>query len=134
MRIVLKANNLPRIRAGITDGLSRVVRKAAQDIVAHAQTEMAKPKSGRVYRRGRRVHVASAPGEAPAIDNGALVNSFRVMQEVPTRAIVGVTAEHGVFTEEGTSRMQPRPYMRPAAESVWPEFERAVREVVRRAR
>lgn len=134
MRVVLKANNLPRIRAGITDGLSRVVRKAAQDIVAHAQAEMAKPKSGRVYRRGGRVHVASAPGEAPAIDTGALVNSFRVMQEGPTRAIVGVTAEHGVFTEEGTSRMQPRPYMRPAAEAVWPEFERAVREVVRRAR
>jgi len=134
MRIVLKVNNLPRIRAEITDGLSRVVRKAALDIVAHAQTEMARPKSGRIYWRGGYAHFASAPGEAPAIDTGALVNSFRVVQETPRRAIVGVAAEHGVYTEEGTSRMEPRPYLRPAAEAVWPEFERAVREVVRRAR
>jgi hypothetical protein len=39
---------------------------------------LAPPRTGKRYRRGgNAIHVASAPGEPPAIDSGNLVNSFQ---------------------------------------------------------
>lgn len=68
------------------------------------------------FTTGYKVHRASAPGEAPAIDTGHLVNSFRVRMKDRTTAIVEVRAEQAAALEFGTGRIAARPYLRPALE------------------
>jgi hypothetical protein len=78
-------------RSRVDRAASELVRKTALAIEADVKRDMASEKHGRVYghaatrdSRGRYVkrgtvveHVASAPGEAPAIDTGLLVNSVQ---------------------------------------------------------
>lgn len=71
---------------------------------------------GRTYKRGRRVHVASAPGEPPATDTGLLRNSVQAGRRMrrTARAVigeVGIGAEYALFLEKGTRRMKPRPFI-----------------------
>lgn len=62
-------------------------------------------KSGEEYRRGKKKHQASAPGEYPAVDRGALLTSifYDIREsdwEVELGNIVGA-APYGKFLEEG---------------------------------
>lgn len=90
-----------------------------------------KLKALRKFRAGKRktaprVHRASAPGEAPAIDTGALRKG--VTREVGKDADgsfieIGVSNESGraeiaSHLELGTRRMDPRPSWRPALEQL----------------
>jgi len=80
-------------------------------------------KGGQTYRRGRstagaarkRVHVASAPGEAPASDTGRLVNAIEVRpaRRRPRAAVVANTS-YAAFLERGTRHIEPRPFLNPA--------------------
>lgn len=97
-------------------------------------------KTGRVYKRGKRgrVHVASAPGEAPATDTGRLVNSVgtkalgngRVVQvKAGGSSSVGYAAD----LEFGTDKMAPRPFMRPALKKATPEIEKVMGKSLKEA-
>ena len=63
-------------------------------------------------------HQASAPGETPAVDTGVLVNSVNTelvsSSQTEAWAQVGTGVEYAEPLEFGTSRMKPRPFMRPA--------------------
>lgn len=131
MGVVVKLNKLPTMAARLRVGAGEIVAKVADDIRAQAQSDMAAPKSGRVYRRGRgRMHVASAPGEAPAVDRGTLINSLRSMRVSDTRAVVAATAEHAVYMEFGTRHIAPRPFLEPAARKVAEQLPRRVSALV----
>ena len=95
------------------------------------KVSMGAEKHGRRYGE----HVASAPGEAPAIDMGALVNSIQT-------ELVSATAERAevqVFTnmkyapplEYGTAHIEARPFMRPAADENEDEIGEAARMVLK---
>ncbi len=113
--------------------LGTVVRRAALGVQSRAREAMAEPKHGRVYRRGRgRVHRASAPGEAPAIDTGALANSIQVDVVGETEAVVYTNQKYAAPAEFGTARMAPRPFMKPAADAERGDFERAARAVLKK--
>lgn len=116
-RIIIRYNGFGRIAKRLPEAVGRIVRRTAHDVRLYAIMAMAGIKSGRVYRRGKRVHhVASAPGEAPAVDTGKLRGSVFVERQSQTSAIVGVGAEYGAYLESGTRRIAPRPFMRPSAE------------------
>lgn len=86
--------------------------------VSLAQRSILKgPKTGRIYKLGRRVHQASAPGEPPANDTGRLVSSLRaeISTEALTASLIAGT-QYAIYLEFGTRRMEPRPFLRPAAE------------------
>jgi len=73
-------------------------------------------KTGHPYRRGNKIHIASAPGEAPAVDYGELLRS--IMFDVRHMEVeVGneAGAPYGVFLEKGTEHIEPRPWLEPAA-------------------
>ena len=110
------------------DGLE----EGARIVESYAKTEMASGKSGETYTRGNgRTHQASAPGEAPAIDYGNLVNSVQISEVTPERAIIGTGVEYAEHLEFGTSRMAPRPFLRPAVDEHEREIVAAIEDAVR---
>ncbi len=66
---------------------------------------------------GYKAHRASAPGEAPAIDTGALVNDFTISVHKPFVRKISTSQEQAGALEFGRldGRMKARPFMRPAA-------------------
>ena len=88
------------------------------------------PKTGRIYKRGKRgrTHQASAPGEPPANDTGRLASSLRaeVSTEALTASLIAGTT-YAIHLEYGTTKMAARPFMRPAAEKVAPKGVELIR-------
>lgn len=62
-------------------------------------------------------HVASLAGEAPNNDTGNLKNNIRETLPKPLEAHVTSSAGYAAALEFGTSRIEPRPYMRPARDN-----------------
>ena len=74
-------------------------------------------KTGRAYKKGSVTRIASAPGEAPANQTGALVGSLSARVEsqgTVTTGIASASTEYAAMLEFGTQKMAARPYMQPA--------------------
>ncbi len=67
----------------VGDFVSAALTKTVADCAADVKDAMAEPKSGHVYVRQGAAHQAAGPGEAPAIDTGAMVNEvgFRAAEK-----------------------------------------------------
>lgn len=116
-------NNFAAIARELPRAASRIVRETAAEMVTDIQAGMQGPHSGRVYGD----HVASAPGEMPAVDTGNLIGSLAIEGDSnSTQATVYVTPEYAVALEVGSPQngIEPRPFMAPAAERATPEFQR----------
>lgn len=70
---------------------------------------------------------ASAPGEPPAVDQGALRNSINWEQRDFGRVVVGTNSEYAEPLEFGTNKIAPRPFFRP----VLVEVRTAMGEVIK---
>lgn len=82
------AFDLEKAPAAVTAKAGRAIAKTAHDIEADAK--------------------AIVP-----VDTGFLKNS--ISSDIgELSAVIGPTADYGLYVEEGTSRMGPQPYMRPA--------------------
>lgn len=71
-------------------------------------------------------HVPSAPGEAPNADTHGLDRSIQAEPTGELTAIAAANAEYAAALEFGTSKMEPRPFMAPAAEKIRPTAKRLV--------
>lgn len=99
------------------------LRKIGDDLVTAIKDDMAGPKSGKVYRRRGRIHRASAPGESPAIDSRALVDSIsQPRAQSPFRVVFEIGARHAELLEGTESRPGKRPFVRRAIAEVESEF------------
>lgn len=114
--------------------IGRAVQAQALDVRSDIQRRIQRgPKTGATYTRGGITHRASAPGEAPATDTGALVSSIQY------RAVDALTAEiesrlaYASMLEFGTVHMDPRPSWTPAVEAKRADFTRRVVEAIERA-
>ena len=104
---------------------SQTIRKVALSIESDMKLLMRLPKTGRAYKRGKggtRTHIASAPGEAPAVDTGNLIGSIDTFHPSETLSEVRIPPEYALYLEKGTSRMKPRPFVRPAIDGVLQRF------------
>jgi HK97 gp10 family phage protein len=126
-------NNVPQVTAKLQREAKALVVRTAARIETTAKLSFVEPKTGREYRRGNKTHIASAPGESPAVDTGQLTNSVQWEQTADASAVVGSNVEHGLHTEFGTSRMEPRPWLGPAFEEAAESFEKGVKELLKRA-
>lgn len=116
----------------VESALARLEKKAAREVARHAlglQAEwrevLSQKGSGRVYGG----HQASAPGEAPAVDTGALRNAVQVAQMDPLTYVVGIAGkvkhptsgtELGIIAitlERGGRKLAPRPHARVALDN-----------------
>jgi hypothetical protein len=121
------------------------VSKAVVATALEALTDVRKaiqgpPKTGREYPRGANgdnIHRASAPGEAPATDTGALVNSIYITEIDALTYAIGSRLEYAFVLEfgwgpdkEGTKR----PSWIPAAARAQPRLEKRLRRIIAKAR
>lgn len=83
------------------------------------------PKTGKRYKRGKRWHIASSEGNAPAVDTGQLLRSI-VMDVRIDEVEVGVRggAPYAIFLED--PEILNRPFLTPAIEEEVPEIERKI--------
>lgn len=112
------------LQRGIHKDVGGLIKDIAFSIEAEMKRLMTLPKHGREYRRGSRTHTASAPGEAPAVDTGFLINSIRTHIKSDTEAVIEIPAEYAEGLEFGTSRIAERPFVRPAITGVLKRFGR----------
>ena len=69
-------------------------------------------------------HVPSNPGEPPNRDTGVLQANLKAELVAPLEAQVTSEAPYAAALEFGTSRMEARPYLRPARDKKAPEIQR----------
>ncbi len=112
--LIKVANEIPeQITKRLTLGAISI-RNTIIDLMTHT------PKTGRIYKKGKggRFHIASSPGNAPAVDSGALRGSliFDVRNlEVEVGSIIGnKKGNYPLYLEEGTKKMEARPWLAPA--------------------
>lgn len=122
--VTITYNRFPQIAAKLPREAHDIVQETVLDIEGRVKAEMAGPKSGRMYGG----HQASAPGEAPAVDTGALISSVQTDVQ-GTEGSVFTNMESAPYLEYGTSQMAPRPFFTPAAEAARPDFERKMRNL-----
>ena len=96
----------------------RVLYVGADMIRAEAHRSIS---AGSVSGKG---HVPSQPGEPPNRDTGVLQANLKAELVSPLEAQVTSEAPYAAALEFGTSRMEARPYLRPARDAKAPEIQR----------
>lgn len=84
---------------------ARFIRTAAQKIRMRMREKMHEPKSGRLYARKRgdgfrRSHRASAQGEAPASDTGAMERSLTIIRKSSLESLITTNLDYPVYLED----------------------------------
>lgn len=148
--------NSPILQPGsLRSGVARIVEQTTLDYERAVKEQMRAPKHGRTYRRGRitnadsaklpkglkryqtakgdtrvivgyKLHRASAPGEAPAVDSGELINSIQPKVE-GARGTIAVGAAYAGILEY----QKDRPVFEPTLERMRTGFIAAIDEAVR---
>ena len=124
-------NDIAKIAAALQPRARAAAMKAALDTKRELTDRMSDAQSGRIYKRGAKIHQASAPGEAPAIDTGALANSIQVTPYGRTGAMIYTTMQYADVLEFGGVKVAPRPYMGPAIDKIAPKFLAAMAQLLK---
>lgn len=131
-------NKLEKIKAGTTKEVEQVLDDAARKMYTTAVLQMGKVSQGRVYIINGKPHTASLPGDYPNVLTGALRNSlFWDLQRGKLTARFGVKGglEYARYLEYGTSKMAPRPFIRPSYDKhykdVAPSVSKIIQKVIR---
>jgi hypothetical protein len=116
--ITIKVENLDRVLSEIARFGTNVQAEVGSAVQGQALTMISNvkrqiergPKTGRIYKRGRVTHRASAPYEPPANDRGALASSLYYRQDGPYTATIGSKLPYAYYLEYGYFKGgKPRP-------------------------
>lgn len=135
--IVIKM--LRRAPVEVRAGIGKALAQSVVELDAYAKKNIqGGSRSGRVYRRRSVTHQASAPGQFPKTDRGQLVASlyFRVAAD-KLSAFFGSKLNYARYLEFGTTRMKPRPWLKPTLKAneatIVARLASAVADALRRA-
>ena len=112
-------------RLKILSGQNRIIKAAGR--VLYVGADMIRAEAHRSISRGSRSgkkHEPSAPGEPPNRDTGVLQAHLRAELVSPLEAQVASEAPYAAALEFGSSKMEARPYLRPARDKKAPEIQR----------
>jgi len=108
--------------------VGRVIAKYGRIIERRIKELMQQtPRTGRKYSRG---HIASSPGQAPAIDLSGLWDSIHA-ELTRLSAIVWTDQEYAPHLEYGTLNMAARPSFRVAFEEYREEILREIKKALK---
>ena len=128
IKIEIVFNHFPQLTEELIRQADAVCEEMAGRALRGAQEAIRNPpKTGRVYRYGKVEHQASAPGEAPATDTGALAANAKTEQAAPAMWEILFFQDYAAALEFGTPKMLPRPYLRPAVEAVRDRFVKGMK-------
>jgi hypothetical protein len=140
---VVPGNRLAGAPERLIKALEGAMTLHAYDVLAEANLSIQRgPKTGRVYKRGKVQHRASAPGEPPATDTGRLVSSGHVEPARVTGYTVAATVSWPVdyaawlekgWVMKGGTHVAARPYARPAVVKLQPAGRDRVRKALEEA-
>lgn len=99
------------------DKLDRWLAQAMDEIRNDVVLSMNTSPSGRKYKRGDKEHTASVAGYPPNVDFGALIGSIKVNRIGRLRYKLEDGVRYGYWLEMGTSRIAPRPFIRPVIDT-----------------
>jgi len=121
------------LRDGLKHKHNRSIRNAFAEYGKDVTQELKKvivtgTRSGRVYRFMGREHIASAPGEPPANRSGRLAGSFEYKAR-QNELVVYTGVEYARYLEQGTSKMEPRPYFVKTNEAESYKLYRSLNEI-----
>lgn len=140
MRISMTPAPAPRLEdlgEVVTRHLLEAMQGGAMMVANDAKRSIARgPKTGRIYTRRGVEHQASAPGEPPATDTGALIASIVSDATVEGSKVLGhveARAPYAVHLEYGTRKMAARPFLTPAIERNRRRIGELITAAVRRA-
>ena len=115
---------LSQVAPLIEDNMSKSIKLCCDKVRSDIQESMAKTERdmSKTYftNNKTKAHHPSLPGNPPAPDTGNLRNSIRYEVHSEGSEIYGVVGstqkdpDYAVFTEYGTNKMAPRPWLRPA--------------------
>lgn len=107
-----------------TAKLQKALRVGGEMIQAAAQISIT---TGAVSGKG---HIPSKPGEPPNNDSGVLAGSIETNDTGRLEVTVSANAEYAVPLEFGSSKMAPRPFMRPARDKKRDEVKATIARAV----
>jgi hypothetical protein len=135
IKITLEYTHFGKIGDAMIAALDDECNRTANAVHNTADQLMASsPASGRIYKHGKVIHHASAPGEPPSPDTSALRGSGyskrtgQAQYEVGYTALYAAALEFGAVKEKGS--ILPRPFLRPAVEKLRAGFIDACRKIV----
>jgi HK97 gp10 family phage protein len=100
---------LARLPAAVKAQVAQAMFKAGQFVQVEAQVSITEGATS-----GKN-HTPSAPGAAPNNDTAFLANNIETVQIEPLKVEISSNAPYSRPLEFGTSRMEARPFMGPAA-------------------
>lgn len=111
--------------------LGAALKEAGDTIATYAQTSITR---GAVSGKG---HVPSKPGEPPKADSHRLADLIEVTQPETLEVVVSSNAPYATALELGSSKVEARPYFRPARDAkkkeVRAKFAKAVDSIAKGA-
>lgn len=143
------ADNIAKVLRAGRAGIPRDLDQEGLRLVNELRLDLSKPGKGRVYttyfyQRGGKLyawpkrdkpHRASAPGDPPAVDEGVLRASYgHKAYRTPEGGELEIRSgdSKAALLEFGTSRMKPRPHLRPLIARNRERIRRAVADGVER--
>lgn len=101
----------------IKNNLPKAISACCEKVRSTALNDMAKTQRNMNVSYGKRNHHPSLPGNPPAPDTGNLRYSIHhtiVKENNACIGIVGTDVEYGKILEYGSSRVAPRPWLKPS--------------------
>lgn len=102
--------------ASLDTELDDWIAGVAHTINGEIVTSFGSGPGGETYQRGGVSHTASSPGYPPNVDTGALRASMNVQRLAPLQYRVQDGVEYGIYLEDGTTNIAPRPFVGPVFE------------------
>jgi len=141
MNIILIDEQLQRklqaLKVKAPSALAKATYLGANVVLTEIKNTLQKgTRTGKVYKRKRGSHRASAAGEAPKTDSGRLVNSLNISEGKSLLGMPFTSVNSGVEyahrLEEGDKKIKARPYIKVSVKrkekQVVAIFKRIVRE------
>ncbi|MBZ0294500.1 MAG: hypothetical protein K8L99_18190 [Anaerolineae bacterium] len=100
----------------------------AEDMVTGIKLSFGSGPGGQEYTRGSVTHIASQPGYPPNVDIGALMGSIRWEPTGALERTIMDGVEYGIWLEDGTEDILPRPWMAPIFDDARQRIERDARD------